>query len=476
MPDLSATETHAALTRVTAWIERYLAEVERYPVLAQVAPGDIAAQLPAGPPAAPESMDAILDDFERVLLPGITHWNHPGFFGYFAITGSVPGVAAEMLAAALNVNAMLWRTSPAATELEERSLDWLRQMLGLGDGWFGVINDTASISTLYALAAAREAKPELAIGARGMAGRTDLPVLRVYTSTMAHSSVDKAVITLGFGRDNLVHVPVDGAFRLDPAALERAIAADRQAGHLPLAVIATVGTTSVASVDPVPAVAAICHRENIWLHVDASYAGVAAIVPECRDAMAGVDAADSLVVNPHKWMFTPVDLSAMYTRRRDVFRRAFSIVPDYLTSREQDQVVNLMDYGNQLGRRFRALKLWMVIRAFGVSGIAERLRTHMALAREFAGWVQREPGWELVAPQMFSLVCFRYAPPGLPDEECDRANQTILDAVNASGRALLSHTKINNRLALRLAIGNLRTEERHVAEAWRLLKEAASRL
>lgn len=472
--DLPRGEVHAALQRVTAWIEAYLADPGRFPVVARVAPGEIAARLPAAPPSAGEPMDAILDDFERVLLPGITHWNHPGFFAYFSITGSAPGIMAEMLAAALNVNAMLWKTSPAATELEGRALDWLRQMLGLAPGWFGVINDTASISTMLALAAAREAQPALDIRRRGMAGRADLPVLRVYASEHAHSSVDKAAITLGLGHDNVVHVPVDRDFRLRADALEAAVADDRRAGRLPLAVVATVGTTSTASVDPVPAIADLCAREGLWLHVDASYAGVAAIVPEARWAMDGVDRADSLVVNPHKWLFTPVDLSALYTRRPDVLRRAFSLVPEYLVTAEQDAVVNLMDYGIQLGRRFRALKLWMVIRAFGVAGIAERLRDQMAMAREFAETVRAEPGWEVAAPVHFSLVCFRCAPAGMPDEACDALNQRILDRVNASGAAYLSHTKLSGRLVLRLSIGNLRTERRHVAEAWRLLREAAA--
>jgi aromatic-L-amino-acid decarboxylase len=466
-------ETHDAFARVTDWIERYLADPGRFPVLSAVKPGDIAAQLPASPPDDAESIDTILDDFERVLLPGVTHWNHPGFFAYFAITGSTPGVLAEMLTAALNINAMLWKTSPAATELEERALDWLRQMLGLGSGWFGVINDTASMTTLLALAAAREAKGELQIRKRGMAGRTDLPALRIYQSEHAHTVVHKAAITLGIGLDNCVAVPSDASFRMRVDALQAAIAADRAAGMLPLAVVATVGTTSTASIDPVPAIAEVCEREGLWLHIDASYAGTAAVVPECRDILAGVDRADSLVVNPHKWMFTPVDLSAMYTRRPEVLKRAFSLVPDFLVTAEQDRVVNLMDYGVQLGRRFRALKLWMVIRAFGVSGIVERLRAHMALAREFATWVEAEPGWVMSAPQMFSLVCFRYAPEDLGPDECDAINQRILDRVNASGRAYLSHTRLHGRIVLRLAIGNLRTQREHVARAWTLLKDAS---
>ena len=472
--DLSPDSTREAFARVTAWIERYLSDVERFPVLPAVAPGDIAGQLPTAPPQEGESLDAILDDFERVLLPGVTHWNHPGFFAYFAITGSAPGVMAEMLAAALNLNGMLWKTSPVVTELEERSLDWLRQMMGLGEGWFGVINDTASTTTLLALAAAREARAELQIRQRGMAGRADLPVLRVYRSEQAHSSVDKAVITLGIGHENCVPIAVDAAFRMRADALQAAIEADKAAGRLPLAVVATAGTTSTASIDPVPAIADVCERERLWLHVDASYAGTAAIVPEHRAILAGVDRADSLVVNPHKWMFTPVDLSAMYTRHRDVLKRAFSLVPDYLVTAQPDDVVNLMDYGVALGRRFRALKLWMVIRAFGVSGIVDRLRAHMAMASEFAMRVESDTDWVIAAPPMFSVVCFRYAPGSIDHTSADAINQRILDRVNASGRVYLSHTKLDGRFVLRLAIGNLRTERRHVDEAWRLLKAAQS--
>ena len=459
--------------RVVAWIAGYLEDPERFPVVARVAPGDIAATLPLEPPTGPESIDAVLDDFERLIVPGVTHWNHPGFFAYFSISASAPGILAEMLIAALNVNAMLWKTSPSATELELRTLDWLRQMLGLGDGWFGLINDTASIATLLALAAAREAKPELEIRERGMAGRADLPRLRVYTSAHAHSSVDKAAITLGIGHENVVHIDTDDDYRMNVAALEAAVRADRERGFLPLATVATVGTTSTTSIDPVPAIAALCGREGMWLHVDGSYGGVAAVVPEMRHVLAGVELADSLVVNPHKWLFTPIDLSAMFTRRPDVLKRAFTLVPEYLVTREQSDVVNLMDYGVQLGRRFRALKLWMVIRAFGADGLAARLRQQMAMAREFAAWVDADPEWERVAPVPFSLVCFRCAPEHSSEPERDALNAAILEHVNASGDAYISHTKLGGRYVLRLAIGNMRTERRHVETAWQLLREAA---
>ncbi len=473
MPDIPPDEFARQADRVVQWITRYLEDPERFPVVPRVKPGDVAATLPAEPPECAESLDTILDDFERLIVPGVTHWNHPGFFAYFAVTASAPGILAEMLISALNVNAMLWKTSPSATELEQRSLDWLRQLLGLRDGWFGIINDTASISTLLALAAAREAKPELEVRERGLAGRTDLPRLRVYTSAHAHSSVDKAAITLGLGHENVVHIPTDDAFRMRVDALASAVADDKARGYLPLATVATVGTTSTTSIDPVPAIAALCERERMWLHVDGSYGGVAAVVPEMRHVLQGVELADSLVVNPHKWLFTPIDLSAMFTRRPDVLRRAFSLVPEYLVTREQSDVVNLMDYGVQLGRRFRALKLWMVIRAFGAEGLAARLRAQMEMAREFAEWVDAAEEWERVAPVPFSLVCFRYAPPRTSESERTALNEAILDRVNASGRVYLSHTKLGDRYVLRLAIGNMRTERRHVAEAWRLLQDAA---
>jgi aromatic-L-amino-acid/L-tryptophan decarboxylase len=326
---------------------------------------------------------------------------------------------------------------------------------------------------MLALAAAREAKPELEIRERGMAGRTDLPRLRVYTSSHAHSSVDKAAITLGLGHENVVHIETDAEFRLDVDALRAAVDADKALGYLPLATVATVGTTSTTSIDPVPAIAELCRREGMWLHVDGSYGGIAAVIPEMRHILAGVELADSLVVNPHKWLFTPIDLSAMFTRRPDVLKRAFALVPEYLVTREQDEVVNLMDYGVQLGRRFRALKLWMVIRAFGAEGLAERVRFHVALAQELAAWVRAEPGWEVAAPHPLSLVCFRYAPDGVSEAERNALNERIMADVNASGEAFLSHTKLNGRFVLRLAIGNLRTERRHVLRAWELLRRSA---
>jgi aromatic-L-amino-acid decarboxylase len=472
--DVPVAEFRAAAPRVVDGIAANLdGGAERFPVLSPMQPGALRAALPAAPPAQGEPLSGMLDDFERLVLPGMTHWNHPGFFAYFAITGSAPGILGEMLAAALNANGMLWRTSPSITELEQHALDWLRRLLGLGDGWFGVINDTASISSLLALAAAREARGELAVRERGLAGRPDLPTLRVYTSAHSHSSVDKAAITLGLGHENVVHVPVDAQFRMRADALAQLVAEDRARGFLPLAAVATVGTTSTTSVDPVPEILRVCRANDLWLHVDGAYGGVAGVVPELRHLLDGVDGADSLVVNPHKWLFTPVDCSAFYTRRPEVLERAFSLVPEYLVTTAPDAVVNLMDYGVQLGRRFRALKLWFVLRAFGSEGLAERLRYHVALAQEFASWVDDAPGWERMAPTPLSVVCFRHAPAGMSEAERNVHNATILEAVNASGRAYLSHTKLGDAYTLRLAIGNLRTERRHVEEAWRLLREAA---
>jgi len=456
--------------RVADWIADYLANPGRFPVLAQVQPGQIHAALPVSAPERGESFETILSDFERVLLPGITHWNHPGFFAYFAITGSAPGILAEFLSAALNVQAMLWRTSPAATELEEVTLSWLRQLLGLPSTFEGVIYDTASISTLHALAAARE-RAVPSVRDLGLVGRDDLPRLRVYCSDQTHSSIDKAVILLGLGQQSVRKIPSDSEFRMRADALADAVADDRAHGCQPLAVVATVGTTSSTSVDPVPAVADLCRRESIWLHVDAAYAGVAAMVPGRAGILKGAELADSLVVNPHKWLFTPFDLSVLYCRHMDLIRAAFALTPEYLKTIEAAPVRNLMDTGIQLGRRFRALKLWMVLRHFGASGLRDRLAEHMRLAQLFASWVDAHPDFERLAPVPFSVVCFRAR--GDDGDDMDRLNERILEAVNGTGEIFISHTRLDGRYALRLAIGNLHTTESHVMRAWDLIQEHA---
>jgi aromatic-L-amino-acid decarboxylase len=461
--------------RVVDWLARYLEHPERYPVLSQVAPGDVRRQLPVDPPERGDSFDAIFADFERIVVPGLTHWNHPGFFAYFAITASGPGVLAEMLAAGLNVQAMLWRTSPAATELEEVALGWLRTLMGLPASFEGVIYDTASVSTWHALAAARQtAVPDART--HGLA-RSNLPALRVYCTEHTHSSIDKAVVALGLGLDAIRRVPVNERFAMRPDALDAMLRDDLACGERPLAVVATVGTTSSTSVDPVAPIARVCQAHGVWLHVDAAYAGVMAIVPEWRHVLDGADLADSLVVNPHKWLFTPFDLSALFCRRMDVLREAFSVVPEYLRTTEADSVRNLMDTGIQLGRRFRALKLWMVLRYFGAEGIRERLTEHVRLARLFASWVDEDPAFARVADVPFSVVCFRArVPPDHSAEDADRLNAQLLEAVNRSGEVFLSHTRLRGEYVLRLAVGNLRTTERHVARAWELLRHHAEQL
>ena len=470
--DLSPNEFRAAAHAAVDWIAEYLEHPERYPVRSQVAPGEVMNALPASPPQHGESLEQMMRDFEKTIVPGVTHWNNPAFFAYFSISGSYPGILGELLAAGLNLNGMLWASSPSVTELEQVALSWLRQLMGLDNDWFGEITDTASVSTFYALAAAREAA-RLDIRTRGLSGRTDIPALRVYCSEHAHSSVDKAVMALGLGHENLVKIPADAEFRMDVNLLREAVAADRAAGMFPLAVVATVGTTSVTSVDPVRAIATIAKENGCWLHVDGAYGGTAAIVPELRYVLDGVELADSLVVNPHKWLFTPVDCSVLYVRRPEILKQAFALLPEYLITRQADSVVNLMDYGIQLGRRFRSLKLWMVMRAFGSEGLAERIRHHCELAREFAGFVHYEGDWELTAPVPLSLVCFRYAPTGLAENDIARVNGAIMEHVNARGKAYLSHTKVAGKYTLRLAIGNIRTGRQHIELVWRELRDAA---
>ena len=421
------------------WVARYLEGVRERPVLAQVEPGEIRAALPAAPPETAEPFAAVLRDLDEVVLPGITHWNHPRFFAYFAVSGTEPGILAEFLTAALNVNAMLWRTSPAATELEELAVDWVRQLLGLPEGLHGHIEDTASTSTLAALTAARHLRPQGT----------------VLCSEHAHSSMDKAARLLGVP---LQKVAADAEYRMRPDALAEALAEVEAA-----AVVATVGTTSTSSVDPVPELAALCAESGAWLHVDAAYAGPAMVCEENRWAFAGVERADSLVVNPHKWLLTPIDCSLLYTKSPEVLREAFRFAPVYLRSSEEG-VTNLTDYGPALGRRFRSLKLWAVIRCYGREGLQSVIREHQRLARLFASWVEETPGWELVAPVPFSLVCFRRV-------GSDEENAALLDGVNATGEAYLSHTILDGRYVLRLAVGHHRTTEGDVRRAWELLQE-----
>ncbi len=470
--DVDPVEFSQAAHEAVDWITSYLENNDNKAVRSKVAPGDVAARIAASPPTGATPLSEVVSDIQQTILPGITHWNHPAFFAYFANTGSYPGILGELITAALNVNGMLWATSPAATELEQVTLDWLRQSIGLKQTWFGEITDTASVSTFYALAAARErADPEAHTA--GMYGRTHMPVLRVYCSEHAHSSIDKAAIALGIGQNNIIKVACDDQFRMDTSALAHAMDLDKAAGFRAMAVVATVGTTSTTSIDPVLDIVRIAKEYNCWVHVDGAYGGSAAIVPELRYMLDGTDDADSFVINPHKWLFTPMDCSALYVRDPALLRRTFALQPEYLTTRHNDDVVNLMDYGIQLGRRFRALKLWMVMRSYGTDGLAERIRFHCELAREFAGMVYYEGGWEIMAPVTLSTVCFRFAPEGESEESIAHINAAILEHVNDSGVAFLSHTRLNGKYTLRLAVGNIRTERKHINRAWDALRVAA---
>ena len=507
------------------WIANYLATVRDMPVLATTQPGELFDALPHSAPNEGQSFEAILRDFDRLVMPAVTQWNHPRFFAYFACTGSTPAILGEMLAAALNTNGLHWKTSPAVAELEQRTLDWLRQWLGLGgenersadassagakdpsglqskSPWFGIIYDTASTSSMHAVVCAREmVAPE----ARTEGSRGDLTL---YTSDQSHMSIEKGAIAVGIGQNNIRKVPSDSNFRMDTRALASMIEQDKGAGKRPFCVVATVGTTSSTSVDPVIEIAAIAEKHGMWLHVDAAYAGAAAILPEHKDILTGIDRAHSLVFNAHKWLLTPIDLSAFFTRRPDILRRAFSLTPDYLKTQADPRAHNLMDYGVPLGHRFRALKLWFVLRYFGRDRIEAMLRQHIQWAQDFAALIANDPQhrFEVVAPVPFSVVCFRYRgkhtaerPEGYgsiqsaqpsaaqrsdlekaaaqrSDARIDEQNRAIMERVNASGRVFISGTVLNQRQVIRLAIGNLGTTWQDVAETWELLQKAADEL
>jgi aromatic-L-amino-acid/L-tryptophan decarboxylase len=442
------------------WIARYLSTVRDMPVLAQTRPGELLDALPRSAPEKGEPFADILSDFDRLIMPAVTQWNHPRFFAYFACTGSTPAILGEMLAAALNTNGLHWRTSPAVAELEQRALDWLREWIGLSDQWFGIVYDTASTSSMHAIVCAREmVDPD----ARTAGSRNDLVL---YTSNQSHSSIEKGAIAVGIGQQNVRKVASDSEFRMRPDALARMIEDDKRAGKRPFCAVATVGTTSSTSIDPVAEIADITEKHGMWLHVDAAYAGAAAMLPEHKHILDGVERAHSLVLNAHKWLLTPIDLSAFYTRRPDILRRAFSLTSDYLKTQEDPRAHNLMDYGVPLGHRFRALKLWFVLRYFGRERVEAMLRQHIQWARDFAALVEAHPDFELAAPVPFSVVCFRY-------KGSDAENKAVMDKANASGRIFLASTVLNGKLTLRLAIGNLETSWKDIQEAWELLQSAA---
>ncbi len=452
------------------WAADYIQNIETYPVLSQVTPGEIKAQLPSLPPQNHEEMTEIISDFKKIIVPGITHWNHPGFMAYFNSTASMPGILAELLISTFNVNGMVWKTSPAATEIEQVTLNWFRQMLGLNEDWWGIIYDCASITSMHAIAAARE-NINLNIREKGMCGKTGLSRLRLYTSEHAHSSIEKGAVTLGIGLDGVRKIPADNEFKMLPSELKKAIKEDKTNGWLPFCVTATVGTTSSTSIDPVNEIADICNEENIWLHIDAAHGGVAAMLPEKRDIFRGIEKADSLVVNPHKWMFTPLDLSVFFTKKPEVLKRAFSLVHEYLKTKEDSAVENYMDYGVPLGRRFRSLKLWFIIRYFGAEGIRNRIREHIRIANEIAGKIDKHILFERMAPVPFSTICFRAHPPEINDEKVlEELNVNLMNEINKTGILFLSHTKLNNIFVIRMTIGSIRTSESYVLRAWETIQ------
>jgi aromatic-L-amino-acid decarboxylase len=462
-PRLDAEEFQRAASEHAAWIASYFANVRELPVASPVEPGQVKVALPKQAPETAEPVAQIFADFQEKIFPALTLWNHPRFFGYFPSSSPPPAILAEFLAAAVNVNGMIWKSSPAATELEQTVLSWLRQWLALDDAFFGIIYDTASTGVLHALAAARQWKaPECRTA--GMQ-----PDLTVYISEQTHSSAEKAAITLGFGQTRVRKIEVDECFRLRADALERALEADVRAGMRPCSIVATVGTTSTTAVDPLPEVAELAARYGAWLHVDAAYAGSAAILPEMRHILDGANRAHSVLVNPHKWLYVPSDCSVLYTRYPEALRAAFSLTAEYLRTPEDERVVNFMDYGFQLGRRFRALKMWYVFRSLGRQGIMDRLREALQLARLVKQFVEDDPEFELCAPVTLSLVCFRY-------RGSDDLNRRLLAEINASGQAFLSHAVVQGRYVLRFAIGNFQTNENDVRETWQRIRHTARQL
>jgi aromatic-L-amino-acid decarboxylase len=460
---MSAEEFRQAAYRHADWISHYLEHVRDFPVTTEAQPGQLAESLPKAAPEEGEPIDRILEDFESSIFPALTLWNHPRFYAWFSVSSTPPSILAEFLTAALNVNAMLWKSAPAATELEQVTLNWLRQWLSLDQTFFGIIYDTASVGVMQAISAAREwVDPSCRV--EGMR-----PGLTLYISEHTHSSSEKAAILLGFGQENVRKIPVDSQFRMRPDLLEKAMEADLTAGKRPCCIVASIGSTSTTAIDPVPAISDIAERYNIWLHVDAAYGGSAAVVPEMRHILNGAERAHSLILNPHKWLYVSIDCSVLYTRYPEILRRSSSLSAEYLRTAEDDRVVNYMDYGVQLGRRFRALKLWYVFRYYGRQGIISMLRESLRLAQLLQGLVEADETFELSAPVPFSLVCFRH--------RSDNAfNQRLLAEINATGEAFLSHTVLNGTFVLRFAIGNFQTTERDIRDTWSLIRKTAQHL
>ncbi len=456
--------------RFVDWVADYFENVGQYPVRPALQPGDIKKRLPEEAPVQGEPMEAVFADFQEIVVPGMTHWQHPSWFAYFSANNSPPSVLAELLTAGMGAQCMIWETSPAAAELEEVVLEWLRKLLGLPEGLSGVIQDTASTASLVALLTAREQVTEYESNRRGL----QEPLL-VYVSEEAHSSVEKGAKIAGFGSENIRKIPTDAAFAMIPEELEKALAADKDRGLQPACVVATIGTTSSSAIDPLEPIGRICRRHNVWLHVDAAYAGTAAILPEKRWIFEGAEHADSLVFNPHKWMLTNFDCSAYYVKDAGALIRTFEIHPEYLKTGVDAMVKNYRDWGIQLGRRFRALKLWFVLRSYGVEGIQAMVREHIRLAQLFKEWVEAHELFEVMAPVPLSLVCFRLND-GRPEDELDRLNRDLLKRLNQTGRLLLTQTSLKGKYVIRMAIDSHTTREQHVRDAWALIQETASAL
>ncbi len=471
--DMSSEEFKKFGYELIDWAANYIDNLESYPVLPNVKPGDIKSKLPNNAPEKSQPFEVYIKDLNEIILPGVTHWQHPNFMAYFNSTGSKPSILGELVAAAFGTNGMVWKSNPAGTELEETVLNWFRELIGLPKNYFGIVYDSASVSSMHGIAAARE-NAGLNIRQHGMNGT---PKMILYCTEHAHSSIDKGALTLGIGMDGIHRISCDENFAMIPGELEKAINGDRAKGFVPFCVVATIGTTSSTAVDPVNQIVDICERENIWFHLDSAYAGVTAMLPEMKKYFKGFERADSIVINPHKWLFMQLDFSILYTRKPQVLKNAFSLVPEYLKTSEDNIAINYMDYGIQLGRRFRAIKFWFVMRYFGAEGLREKLREHLRLGQLLAGWVDDDSVFERLAPVYFSTVCFRFMPDNISDENTiNELNLKLLEKANSTGKVFMSHTKLNGKIAIRMVISGMRTEERHVKLVWDVIKEGAKSL
>jgi len=454
------------------WMANYFENIENLPVRSTVNPGDIIKMLPAEAPTEAEPFEAIMKDFNNIIMPGITHWQHPGWHGYFTANNSYPSILAEMLTSTLGAQCMSWLTSPAATELEENVMLWLAKMIGLPDNFTGVIQDTASTATLVSLLTAREKATGMSTNANGF---YNFRPFTIYCSTEAHSSIERAVKIAGFGKDYLRKIEVDEFYALRTDKLKLAIEKDIKDGFEPLAVVAAIGTTGSTAIDPLDEIGQICKKYNIWLHVDAAWAGTALLLPEMRYMIKGIENVDTFVFNPHKWMFTNFDCTAYFVKDKGALIQTFEILPEYLKTKEGNSVNNYRDWGIQLGRRFRALKLWFVIRSFGVKGLQGKIKAHIDWANEFAGWIEKTKNFELLAPSPLATVCFRLKPEtGLSEDVLNQLNAQFIEAINQTGKIFISHTKLNGKFTLRFVVGQTNTEHHHIEKAWQIIKDTSA--